>query len=41
MPDKKIVAINWGTITGKKKSITAIQTDKQVRQSNGFNLWNL
>jgi hypothetical protein len=38
MPDIKIVAINSGAIVGKKKSIIATQTDKHVKQSNGFNL---
>jgi hypothetical protein len=38
IPDKKIVAINSGAIIGIKKSIEATQTDKHVKQSNGFNL---
>jgi hypothetical protein len=38
IPDKKTVAINCDAIIGQNKSITATQTDKQVRQSKGFNL---
>jgi hypothetical protein len=38
MPVKKIVAINWLVSKGQKNKKTATQTDKQVRQSKGFNL---